>query len=98
MSESTPVKLAQTLGQTVGEKRPQIVGFNSTNADLPIITQRAIVHGLRAPGFGERPNKPWEGADYFDSRNSDYNVDLCPMLGRFSQTPNSPAHWRRYPA
>ena len=74
--------------RAVGEKRPQIVGYNSANADLPIITQRAIIHGLRAPGFGERPNKPWEGADYFDSRNSDYNVDLCPMLGRFAQTPS----------
>jgi 3'-5' exonuclease len=74
--------------RAVGEKRPQVVGYNSSNADLPIITQRAIIHGLRAPGFGERPAKPWEGADYFDSRNSDYNVDLCPMLGRFAQTPS----------
>ena len=31
--------------RAVGEKRPQIVGFNSTNADLPIITQRAIRRG-----------------------------------------------------
>ena len=73
--------------KAVSVKRPQIVGFNSANADLPIITQRAIIHGLRAPVFGERPEKPWEGIDYFDSRNSDYNVDLCPMLGRYAQTP-----------
>jgi len=74
--------------RAVGEKKPQIVGYNSANADLPIITQRAIIHGLSAPGFAERPNKPWEGVDYFDSRNSEYNVDLCPMLGRFAQTPS----------
>ena len=86
--KSAETRILSGFLKAVGAKRPQIVGYNSAGADLPIITQRAIIHGLRAPGFGERPNKPWEGVDYFDSRNSDFNVDLCPMLGRFSQTPS----------
>src|SRR5204863_4370482 len=33
------------------------------------------------PAFCKRPNKPWEGPDYFDSRNSEAHLDL---LKRFS--------------
>ncbi len=28
-----------------------------------------------------RPNKPWEGEDYFDSRNSEASVDLKDVIG-----------------
>ena len=36
-------------------------------------------------GFGQRPDKPWEGADYF-VQGGDYHLDLSPMLGKFKQT------------
>lgn len=68
----------------LGKSRPQLVGFNSLNADLPIFTQRALVHGLQAAGYCERPNKPWEGKDYFQ-RGSDWNVDLKDVLGAFGR-------------
>lgn len=64
----------------LGRKRPQLVGFNSSNADVPILIQRALVHGLHQPAFFSRPDKPWEGRDYF-SRYSDWNVDLKDMVG-----------------
>jgi predicted PolB exonuclease-like 3'-5' exonuclease len=66
--------LERFLG-AVGKSRPQLVGFNSIDADLPILTQRALVHRLSLKGFASRPNKPWEGVDYF-ANGSDYNVDL----------------------
>lgn len=72
--------------KAVGGRKPQLVGYNSMNADLPIIVQRAIVHGLSGYGFGDRPDKPWEGVDYF-SLNSDAHVDLAFLLGRGSNTP-----------
>jgi 3'-5' exonuclease len=59
----------------VGKTKPQLVGFNSIDADLVILTQRALVHRLSLKSFANRPNKPWEGADYF-ANGSDYNVDL----------------------
>jgi len=71
----------------VGRRKPQLVGYNSAQADLPIIVQRAIVHGLPGFGFSDRPNKPWEGVDYFDARNSDYNVDLADAMGQFRDRP-----------
>ncbi|MCU0635514.1 MAG: 3'-5' exonuclease [Gemmatimonadaceae bacterium] len=59
----------------IGKAKPQLVGFNSIDADLVILSQRALVHRLSVPKFAARPNKPWEGADYF-ANGSDYNVDL----------------------
>ena len=63
----------------VGQKKPQIVGYNSLNADIKILVQRAIVKGIAARSFAERPDKPWQGPDYF-SRISEGNVDLMDIL------------------
>ena len=74
--------------KSVGRRKPQLVGFNSAQADIPIIIQRAIINGLPGFGFSDRPAKPWEGVDYFDSRNSDYNIDLADGLGQFRDRPS----------
>lgn len=73
--------------KSVGNRKPQLVGYNSSQADLPIIIQRAIVNGLPGFGFSDRPNKPWEGPDYFDSRNSEYGIDLADAFGKFRDKP-----------
>ncbi len=76
------VSEAQVLGRfldALGEHRPQLVGFNSIQSDLKILVQRGLILGLRAPGFCRRPDKPWEGVDYF-ARGSDWNIDLKDML------------------
>ena len=73
--------------KSVGRRKPQLVGYNSSQADVPILVQRAIVHGLPGFGFSDRPNKPWEGVDYFDARNSDYNLDLADAMGQFRDRP-----------
>ena len=70
-----------TFLDKVGQYRPQLVGFNSASADLKAMIQRAVVLGLSAPGFCKRPDKPWEGADYFDSRNSEASIDLKEVIG-----------------
>lgn len=70
-----------TFLSKVGEYKPQLVGFNSAGADLKAMIQRSVVHGLSMPGFCKRPNKPWEGEDYFDSRNSEASVDLKDVVG-----------------
>jgi len=72
--------------ESVGKKKPQLVGYNSSQADLPILIQRAIVNGLSCPAFATRPDKPWEGVDYF-STASEHNLDLAPLLGRYNQMP-----------
>lgn len=70
--------LTKFLG-AVGEIKPQLVGFNSRAADLKILVQRAVVNGLSLPGFCRRPDKPWEGCDYF-ARDNDWHVDMMEVL------------------
>ena len=65
----------------VGQYKPQLVGYNSAGADLKAMIQRSVVLGLSMPAFCKRPNKPWEGDDYFDSRNSEASVDLKDVVG-----------------
>lgn len=67
----------------VGKFKPQLVGFNSNASDLKILFQRALVSGVTAPEFCRRPDKPWEGVDYF-SKESGYSVDLMDILGGWS--------------
>ena len=73
--------------KSVGRRKPQLVGYNSSQADVPILIQRSIVLGLPGFGFSDRPKKPWEGVDYFDSRNSDYNLDLADAMGQYRDRP-----------
>ena len=87
-SKSGEAVILSSFMKSVGRRKPQLVGFNSAQADVPIIVQRAIVHGLAGMGFSERPAKPWEGVDYFDARNSEYNVDLADALGQFRDRPS----------
>jgi len=69
-----------TFLQAMGKRRPQLVGYNSLSADLKILIQRGVSNGIQAPEFCSRPEKPWEGADYF-SDYSDWHVDLMKILG-----------------
>ena len=80
-------RILQAFFRAVGRSKPQIVGYNSANADVPILMQRAIVHGISSSGFGQRPDKPWEGVDYF-SQGGDFHVDLAAILGKYKNTPS----------
>lgn len=69
----------------IGRSKPQLVGFNSNGADLPILIQRGIAQGLHQPGFSSRPDKPWQGRDYF-ARHSDWSVDIKDHLGGWGKS------------
>lgn len=68
-------RIIETFLGALGDRQPQLVGFNSLAADVRILVQRAVVHGLSLPGFARRPNKPWEGVDYF-AKGGESHVDL----------------------
>ena len=83
-AQITEEQVVGTFLEALGARQPQLVGFNSSGSDLPILIQRGFVLGLRAADFCRRPDKPWEGIDYF-ARYSDYNVDLKDVLGGFGR-------------
>ncbi len=68
----------------VGKYQPQLVGFNSINADLKIALQRGLANGIQAKEYCTRPEKPWQGNDYF-ARGQDCNVDLMDIVGGFGR-------------
>ena len=47
------------LGGVNSGQRPVIVGHNVIGFDLPFLTKRAIVHGIRPPLWWPRNPKPW---------------------------------------
>lgn len=74
---------ARLLGSFFGglaRRRPQLVGYNSHAADLRALIQRGVILGLSAPGLCERPERPWDGPDYFYP-HSEWHVDLMRVLG-----------------
>lgn len=68
----------------IGKHKPQLVGYNSEAADIKIFIQRALATGVRVPEFCARPNKPWEGIDYF-ARGSDWHLDLKTLVSGFGK-------------
>jgi hypothetical protein len=69
--------LKRFLSDGLATRNPQLVGFNSRNSDLRILTQRAITCGLTLPHLCARLDaKPWESPD----------VDLMEMVGGFGKT------------
>ena len=75
-AQDEPYILRRFLQDGVAARNPQLVGFNSRNADLRILTQRAIVNGLSLKSLCDRLDaKPWESAD----------VDLMEMVSGFGK-------------
>lgn len=93
--KSLPTQRDNVLGQgeaeilalfleTVGKRGPQLVGFNSQAADLKLMIQRGIIQGISVPTFCTRPDKPWEGTDYF-ARFGDDHIDLQEVVSSFGK-------------
>ncbi|MCY3985729.1 MAG: hypothetical protein OXF23_01620 [Candidatus Dadabacteria bacterium] len=73
--EYSEKRIIEDFFKVLDNYRPQLVGYNTSGADIPILAQRMIRHGLCCRYFAKRPQKAWEGADFF-VRGSDWNVDL----------------------
>lgn len=70
------------LGELRG-RRPQLVGYNSADADLTILMQRAVVHGISADGLFERGHDP---STEKVGRSAGRHVDLMRMLGGWGRS------------
>jgi 3'-5' exonuclease len=67
----------------IAELNPQLVTFNGSSFDLPVLRYRAMVHKVPAIGLSTRP--------YF-KRYTDDAIDLCDVLSSFSHGAKSTLH------
>lgn len=78
--------------EDVARKPYQLWGFSSAAADVPILRQRAIALGVPCPTFNKRPDKPWEGMDYHNTRGSEAHVDILDLVGGFNSAARPSLH------
>ncbi len=83
---SNEAEIIERFLYMIGERSPQLVGFNSLESDLQVLIQRGLVNEVRAEKFSVRPNKPWEGRDYFD-RYGEAHLDLSKLLSSGAMKP-----------
>lgn len=71
----------------LGERRPQLVGYNSAESDMQVLIQRGLINEVTAPAFCKRPDKPWEGVDYFRRWDNEDHLDLLKLFSSRDMTP-----------
>jgi predicted PolB exonuclease-like 3'-5' exonuclease len=75
IGERSEKALIASFVERIAELSPQLVTFNGSSFDLPVLRYRAMVHAVPAPGLAMRP--------YFNRYTEDA-IDLCDVLSSFS--------------
>jgi predicted PolB exonuclease-like 3'-5' exonuclease len=75
VGERTERELIAAFANRIADLEPQLVTFNGSSFDLPVLRYRAMVHKVPAIGLSTRP--------YFH-RYTDDAVDLCDVFSSFS--------------
>jgi predicted PolB exonuclease-like 3'-5' exonuclease len=83
VGERSEKTLITSFVDRIAELSPQLVTFNGSSFDLPVLRYRAMVHGVAAPGLSSRP--------YFNRYTEDA-VDLCDVLSSFSSQGKATLH------
>src|SRR5437016_3535022 len=81
--ERSEKELISSFVDRIAKLSPQLVTFNGSSFDLPVLRYRAMVHGVAAPGLSLRP--------YFH-RYTDDAIDLCDVLSSFSPQGKATLH------
>jgi predicted PolB exonuclease-like 3'-5' exonuclease len=75
VGERTEKALISSFVDRIAELSPQLITFNGSSFDLPVLRYRALVHDASAPGLSSR--------QYFNRYTEDA-IDLCDVLSSFS--------------
>jgi 3'-5' exonuclease len=73
----------------IGRNQAQVVYWNGDNFDWPVLIQRGLRNGVVIPDICKRPNKPWEGSDYY-AKFSDARIDLMKVVAGEMSFGNNP--------
>jgi hypothetical protein len=83
IGERSEKEIISTFVNRIAELSPQLVTFNGSSFDLPVLRYRAMVCGVAAPGLSLRP--------YFNRFTEDA-IDLCDVLSSFSSQNKASLH------
>ena len=83
LGDRTEKELIASFVERIAELKPQLVTFNGSSFDLPVLRYRAMVHNVSAIGLSARP--------YFN-RYTDDAIDLCDVLSSFVPRAKSSLH------
>lgn len=81
--ERSEQELITAFVDRIAELNPQLVTFNGSSFDLPVLRYRAMVHKVSAIGLSARP--------YFN-RYTDDAIDLCDVLSSFAPNAKASLH------
>jgi predicted PolB exonuclease-like 3'-5' exonuclease len=83
VGERSEKELIASFVDKIAALSPQLITFNGSSFDLPVLRYRAMVHGVAAPGLAAR--------QYFHRYTEDA-VDLCDLLSSFSSQAKATLH------
>jgi 3'-5' exonuclease len=75
IGQRTEKELIESFVNKIAQLSPQMVTYNGSAFDLPVLRYRAMIHEVFAPGMHNRA---------YYHRYTDDNVDLCDVLSSFS--------------
>ena len=75
VGDRTEKELITAFVNKIDELKPQLITFNGSGFDLPVLRYRAMVNEIFAPGLSARP--------YFHRYTEDA-IDLCDVLASFN--------------
>ena len=83
VGERSERELIAAFVNKIAQLKPQLVTFNGSSFDLPVLRYRAMVHKVSAAGLSARP--------YFH-RFTDDAIDLCDVLSSFAPGAKASLH------
>jgi len=83
VGERSEKELIASFVDRIAELTPQLVTFNGSSFDLPVLRYRAMTHKVSALGLSTRP--------YFN-RYTDDAIDLCDVLSSFAPNAKTSLH------
>jgi predicted PolB exonuclease-like 3'-5' exonuclease len=83
IGERSEREIITSFVDRIAELTPQLITFNGSSFDLPVLRYRAMVCGVAAPGLALRP--------YFNRYTEDA-IDLCDVLASFSPQNKATLH------
>jgi len=83
IGERSEKELIASFVDRIAAISPQLITFNGSSFDLPVLRYRAMVHGVAAPGLAVR--------QYFHRYTEDA-IDLCDVLSSFSSQAKATLH------